>query len=111
LPHEPLPTWDTEPFFGIFEGLRRNFTTIFCVVLCPKQLLVIDGNYDPSKKIFTRPCDLISRSCDPRWPPPNTPYRSWDSKLTYVGKGLRINNPKVKFDYDHNASYKIMEPG
>jgi hypothetical protein len=52
LPPEPLPTWDTEAFFGIFEGFRRNFTTIFWVVLCPKHLLVIEGNYQTFQKHF-----------------------------------------------------------
>jgi hypothetical protein len=50
LPPEPLPTWETEAFLGIFEGLRRNITTIFWVVLCPKHLLVIEGNYQTFKK-------------------------------------------------------------
>jgi hypothetical protein len=33
--------------------------------------LVIEGNYQTfqQKIFFTWPCDLISRSCDPRWPP------------------------------------------
>jgi hypothetical protein len=51
LPHEPQSTWDTEAFFCIFEGLRRNYTTIIWEVLCPKHLLVIEGNYHLSKKI------------------------------------------------------------
>jgi hypothetical protein len=57
-PTEPLPTWDTEGFFGIFEGFRRNITTIFWVVLCPKHLMVIEGNYQSIKKNFLH--DLVT---------------------------------------------------
>jgi hypothetical protein len=59
LPTEPLPTWDTEAFVGIFEGFRRNITTIFWIVLCPKHLLVIEGNYQTfQKKYFLH--DLVT---------------------------------------------------
>jgi hypothetical protein len=50
LPTEPLPTWDTEVFFGIFEGFWRNITTIFWVVLCPKHLGYWGQLSDLSKK-------------------------------------------------------------
>jgi hypothetical protein len=50
LPPEPLPTWGPEAFFGILEGFRRNFTTVFWVVLCPKHLLFIEGNYETFQK-------------------------------------------------------------
>jgi hypothetical protein len=58
LPPEPLPTWDTEAF-GIFESFRRNITAIFWVVLWPKHLLVIEGNYQTFQpKIFFH--DLVT---------------------------------------------------
>jgi hypothetical protein len=43
LPPDPhYPPGTLKHFWAFF---RRNFTPVFWVVLCPKHLLVIEGNY------------------------------------------------------------------
>jgi hypothetical protein len=50
LSHYPPGT--LKYFLAFLRVFRRNFTIIFWVVLCPKHLLVIDGNYQTFKKKF-----------------------------------------------------------